>query len=216
VTSLVIFGIDAYIGRVLLAAEAGERHTICAFVDERSGDSLLGRPVLSLDQARSQYPRDRAEAFACLDERFLNQERLALYMHAKRSGYRIASIVSEAATVAADVRLRENVLVEAGARVLPGVSLGANAWVGANATLGANVHVGSSCWLAPGCVVEDGARIGKNCTIGSGVIIRRGVEIPPWSLLNRPGEVIASPRAAVFQDALFRSDVTLHVSGPIG
>ena len=202
---LIIFGIDGPASRVAMEAERSGRFEVVAFVTQTPGSAptFLGRPVLDPAAARATFEPASTHAFASCDARFLNQDRLSLYLSAKQSGYPIASIVSPSALIAPGVRLRENVFVDAGARVLDGANVGANVWVLAQALVGSRAKLGSSCWIGESCAVGDDATLGKNCTIAARAEVAPGVSLPAWSFINRTTSVAVSPRNTIFLDPLF-------------
>ncbi len=209
---LIIFGIDATSARVALEAERSGKFEVAGFVapNAASGPTFLGRPVFDPESVKSAFGTASTKAFASCDSRFLNQDRLSLYLAAKQAGYPIASIVSPSAVVAPGVRLRENVFIDAGARVLEGANIGANVWVLANALLGSRARLGSSCWIGEACSVGEDASLGKNCTLAERASVAAGVSLPAWSSISRPVPIAASPRNTIFIDPLFPGEVVLR------
>jgi len=213
---LIIYGIDGQAARVAMEAERSELFEIAAFVREgaASGETFLGRPVMDAQAAKAAFPPKSARAFAACDARFLNQDRLSLYLAAKQAGYAITSVVSPSAVVAPGVRLRENVFIDAGARVLDGANIGANVWLLANAIVNSRAKLGSSCWLDEGSSVGADATLGKNCTLTRHASITSGISLPAWSLINRDVSITVSPLATIFIDPLFPNEVVLRGSNP--
>ena len=213
---LIIYGINGPTARVAMEAERSGLFEIAAFVIEggASGDSFLGRPVLDSHSAKTRFPPESAKAFASCDSRFLNQDRLSLYLSAKQAGYAIVSIVSPSAVVAPGVRLRENVFIDAGARVLDGANIGANVWLLANAIVNSRAKLGSSCWLDERSAVGANATLGKNCSLTRHAHVAPGVALPAWSLINRDVSITASPSATIFIDPLFPNEVVLRGGNP--
>jgi len=154
---------------------------------------------------------DRADGtfFICGDARLLNQHRLSAYMEVKRRGWPITSLKSAAASVATAVKLRENVYIDRGARVLLGARIGANSWIMQGSELGANCSVGSSCWIGVNCRISERATLGKNCTLGDGVVIGAGVVLPAWSSIKSYDRIMVSPTTTTFTDSRFKSPVFL-------
>ena len=209
---LVIYGIDGPTARVAVEAERSGLFEIAAFVrnDAAAGETFLGRPVLDAPAAKAAFPPKSAKAFASCDFRFLNQDRLSLYLSAKQAGYAIASIASPAAVVAPGVRLRENVFIDAGVRVLDGANIGANVWLLANSIVNSRAKLGSSCWLDEGSSVGAEASLGKNCTLSRRAHVAPGVSLPAWSLINRGISITSSPSSTIFIDPLFPNEVVLR------
>ena len=141
------------------------------------------------------------------DARLLNQHRLSAYMEIKRKGWPIVSLKSAAASVAPEIKLRENVYIDRGTRVLSGANIGANSWVMQGSELGANCKIGSSCWVGSYCRVSERATLEKNCTLGEGVIIGPDVVLPAWSTIKSRSRIMQSPATPVFTDSRFKSPV---------
>ena len=213
---LIIYGIDGPAARVAIEAERSGLFEIAAFVKEGAtpDETFFGRPVMDAQSAKAAFPPKSAKAFASCDARFLNQDRLSLYLAAKQAGYAIVSVVSPSAVVAPGVRMRENVFVDAGARVLDGVNIGANVWLLANAIVNSRAKLGSSCWLDEGSSVGSETNLGKNCTLARHASIASRVSLPAWSLINRDVTVTVSPSATIFIDPLFPNEVVLRGSNP--
>lgn len=147
------------------------------------------------------------------NDAMLNQQRLSGYMRIKKMGLPIVSVKSNHASVASDIRIRENVFIDHAARILMGCNIGANTWVMQGSELGSGCKVGSSCWIGRNCYISENVVIGKNCTIGDGVIIDPGVVIPEWSVLKGSGVRISkSPSNTIFLDPRFRAPVTMFHS----
>lgn len=209
---LLVFGTGGECARVVGEAERSGEFEVVGFVaiDESSTASFLDRPVFNTGRAAEKFSRNEVLAFACGDNRFLNQDRFGAFISAKKAGYRIASIVSASASIASDVRLRENVFVDSHVRVLHGAQLGENTWVMQGALIGSRARLGRSCWVSEGAIVESGAILEKNCTLTQHVVIRPGVNLKAWSLVNVPQVIERTPESAIFVDPLFPGEVVLR------
>lgn len=179
------------VGIVVAHATAATRHTI---------------PQYTLESLPA-FDRQEVSAFIAGDEQHLNQQRLAAYMEVKRMGYPIVAICSASASIADDLKLRENVFIDHGARVLAPANIGANTWIMQGAQIEAEAKIGSSCWIGAQSVISEGASLGKNCTLGPGVVIGPGVVLPAWSTINCQTTLNESPANALFLDARFRAPV---------
>jgi serine acetyltransferase len=208
--SLLIFGSGAASIRIRHEAERSGKFRVVGFVDNAPAIVAMDVPVVTADEAIARFDRAHTLAFASGDACFLNQDRLSTYMRVKGLGFRVASIVSGTAVVARDVKLRENVFIDANVRVLPGANIGANTWVLHGSEVGVNAKLGTSCWVSSSCDIGDGASLGKNCTLGSGVVIDSGVVLPAWSLINQTMRISESLTVPLFIDPLFRGPVVLR------
>ncbi|MGF6296519.1 DapH/DapD/GlmU-related protein [Paraburkholderia youngii] len=157
--------------------------------------------------------RENSAFFIAGDQRMLNQHRLSAYMEVKRRGWLIVALRSTSASLAAGVRLRENVYIDHAVRVLPRANIGANTWVMQGAEIGTGSKIGSSCWIGAHCRVSERAVVGKNCTLGEGVVIGPDVVLPAWSVIDSHTTLTQSPPTTLFTDPLFRSPVYLFEKG---
>jgi UDP-3-O-[3-hydroxymyristoyl] glucosamine N-acyltransferase len=209
---LLIFGIGEQCSRVLFEAERIGAYEVLGFVTVGpcSTSEFMGRPVWGIEAVRSRFRRHEVFAFACDGNRYLNQDRLGLYVAAKRTGFEIISLVSVDSAVAASVRIRENVFVDAQVQILGGCNVGANASIMHGSTLSSGVKVGTSCWIGPLSQIGHGAVLQKNCTLGHYVIVSPNVTVPAWSIIGDRQSVAATPCTSVFWDPMFRSQVELR------
>ena len=212
---LLMFGSDECARRVAFDVERWRLFEVVAFVgNERPASWPTDRGFCLLSEVRSAFGSTDTWAFAAGTERHLNQDRLAAFMQAKGLGFRIASIVSPSASVASDVRVRENSYIGDDCAVLPGANLGANVWIERGCHVGLSAKIGQSCWLAHGCIVGDGATLGKSCTLFRSVSVAAETTLPAWSLISEFRSVEVSPPHPIFRDPLFRADVILRGTEP--
>ncbi|ADQ85875.1 DapH/DapD/GlmU-related protein [Methylovorus sp. MP688] len=204
---LLIFGESASLARLVHEIKHAALYDIVGIVVENATTATRhGIPLYTLATLPA-FDKQDVSAFIAGDEQHLNQQRLAAYMDVKRMGYAIAAICSSTASIADGVKLRENVFIDHGARVLAPANIGANTWIMQGAQIDADAKIGSSCWIGAQSVISEGASIGKNCTLAQGVVIGPGVVLPAWSTIHYPTTLTASPPNAVFLDARFRAPV---------
>ncbi len=116
-------------------------------------------------------------------------ERLRLADLVRAQGFELATAVHPRAVIAADVTIGPGTAIMAGAVINPAARIGANAIVNTRAsvdhecviedgahlspgvTLGGKVTVGRGTWLGIGAVVKDKIRIGSGSIIGAGAVV---------------------------------------------
>lgn len=200
-----LFHVGGDLERIRHEITRNGQYEIAGVLAVEGGD--YGTSQLSDKAILAQARQNGDDCFIIGDARLLNQYRLAAYMAIKAGGGRIVPLKAPSASVADDVKLRENVWVDHAARVLPGVSIGANTWVMQHSELGTQCKVGSSCWIGPNCQISERATLGKNCTLGNGVVIGPDVVLPDWSAINSNVTITQSPATTLFIDPRFRAPV---------
>ncbi len=80
-------------------------------------------------------------------------------------GVHPSAVVEDGAELASGVSVGPNAVVSAGCRI------GARTLIGAGCMLGRSVEVGEDCRLHPGVVVRESCRIGSRCILQPGVVI---------------------------------------------
>lgn len=204
---LLIFGESASLARLIHEIERAALYEIVGIVVTNAAATNRHNIPLYTLESLPAFDKQEVSAFIAGDEQHLNQQRLAAYMEVKRMGYTIAAICSASASIADGLKLRENVFIDHGARVVADANIGANTWIMPGAQIDADARIGSSCWIGSQCIISAGATLGKNCTLGQGVTIGPGVVLPPWSTINYPTTLNASPASTLFLDTRFRAPV---------
>ncbi|MFA4929347.1 MAG: NDP-sugar synthase [Patulibacter sp.] len=118
--------------------------------------------------------------------------------------------VDASATVAADLDLSPQALVDAGARIGSGVRIGAGSVIGRNVTIADDVTVDNAVILEGArissgarleqCVVGEHAQIGANVRLSGSVMVGEGAVIGANNALDRGMRVM--PRVAIAADAI--------------
>lgn len=212
---LLVFGTGAGLPRILHEARQTGLYEVVGIIGEQAAQAgAQDIPHYAELAAVPAAISASAAAFIVDDQSLLNQQRLARYMEIKRLGLPIIAIASLHASIANGVKLRENVLVDHGVRILPGANIGANTWIMQGSEIGAGAKIGSSCWIGSQCQIAEQAVLGKNCTLAPGVRIGPGVVLPPWTTINQRCSIEQSPETTVFLDPRFRAPVYLFDKSP--
>jgi sugar O-acyltransferase (sialic acid O-acetyltransferase NeuD family) len=177
---LVIVGDSSFAEVACEYFTAAGRHEVVAFAVDREflrRDSLMGRPVVALDELNQRHPPERCAAFVALTYRELNRARARLVAKARSLGYRLVTYVSEHAFVWPNVTIGENSFIFENNVIQPFVTIGDNviAWSGNH--IGHHTIVGDNVFLASHVVISGHVKIGKNCFFGVNATVADGVSI---------------------------------------
>jgi sugar O-acyltransferase (sialic acid O-acetyltransferase NeuD family) len=169
-------------------------HRVVAFSAEReviTADSYYDLPVVPFEDLAAAYPATRNRLFIAISVTQLNQLRQRLYHAIKAAGFSCVSYVSSYASVAPDVAIGENVMVQEnvtlqyGARVgentflASGTSVGYRSVIGPDCFTGPHATVGDSCsvgrgsFLGAASCLADGCSAGENCVVGAGAVVTK-------------------------------------------
>ena len=88
--------------------------------------------------------------------------------------------VHAGAFIAARVHLEPNVIVGAGAMILPGSTVGHDSYIGSNCFIGSGVHIGGN------------VKVGDYTWVGAGSVIHPGSIIGPFSVTSQAANVIVN------------------------
>lgn len=159
-----------------------------------TAETLLGLPVVPLDELESRFPPDAVCAFVAIGPVKNNAVRAEKFDELRRRGYRLASRIHPQASVSPDATIGENVVIGAFSAVLAwstvadNVLLGAGSIVGHHCqlhshaylalrvTLAGSVVIGERAFLGVGSTVRDNVTIGAGSVVGAGAVILGDVE----------------------------------------
>ena len=165
---------------------------------EICGDANFTFDLSPLEQLAQSQAASEITAFVAFGPQFMNFRRFELMAMLKERGLKLPSLIAPGATVAADVRLAENVWVGAGAVIGTGCKIGYNTFIGARAVFGARCTVGNSSWIEPGVVVGDGCSVGANSIVGRGVILDDSLVIGRNCVVDRAGRYTSNIASKIF------------------
>ena len=194
---LVIVG-DSSFGEVAfeLLSASGKFDVVGFAVNKayRKRDTLLGRPVLVLEELEEIHPAATVEVFVALTYRELNRARARLCRDLKSRGYSLASYVSARAEVWDNVSVGENTFIFEHNTVQPFCSIGDNVilWsgnhIGHHSVIHDNVFIASQVVVSGHCVIGENSFIGVNATIADQVVVAKDSWIGPGSLITKNTE----------------------------
>jgi sugar O-acyltransferase (sialic acid O-acetyltransferase NeuD family) len=125
-----------------------------------------------------------------------SEVRRKLFDRFRKGGFRFATVVHPAATVASDVVLGEGAQVMAGAVLQPGVVIGANAIVNTGALVDHDVRIGEHAHIAPGACLAGGVTIGTAAHVGAGSTVIQNVRVGDGALIAAGAAVTSDVPAA--------------------
>lgn len=182
----------------------------------RKRDSLLGRPVLAIEQIAEHCPAGTHDAFVALTYRELNRARTRLCEEMERKGYRLATYVSPHAFVWRGVSVGANSFIFENNVVQPFCCVGRNVilWsgnhIGHHSMIEDNVFIASHVVVSGHCRVGRNSFLGVNATVADSVVIAEDNWIGPGALITKDTEAgamyrtEASPKSPVGSRRFFR------------
>lgn len=195
---LVIFGTSDFAQLAQFYFSRFTDYRVVAFTVDRdylpeSGEAF-GLPVIPFEEAQTRCPPDSHDMFVAVTYLKLAQLRRDKFHAAKDKGYRLASYVSDHATVLNDGAIGENCFIFEDNTVQPFVTIGDNVYlwsgnhIGHHSTIGAHscvtshvvvsghVTIGERCFLGVNATLRDNVTIGDECVIGAGALILSDAE----------------------------------------
>jgi len=146
-------------------------------------DRFCGKPVLEFEEALRRFGPTTHELFIAIG--FLaTAQRKAKFDLARRRGYTLPSYVHPSASVAENVRIGANTLVQEQVVVAPFARLGEDVFLCPQVGINHHTRVGDHCFFAPAAVVAGDAEIGELCFIGTNATIRDRLRIGPRCVIG--------------------------------
>jgi sugar O-acyltransferase (sialic acid O-acetyltransferase NeuD family) len=186
-------------------------HRVVAFSAEKefiTAATFNDLPVVPFEYLPAAYPAAENRIFVAVSFARLNQFRRRLYHAVKAAGFDFVSYVSSYASVAPDVAIGENVMVQENVTLQCGARVGANAFLGSGtcvgyrsvigpdcftgplATVGDSCSVGRGSFLGAASCLADGCSAGENCVLGAGAIVTKDA-LSRHVYLGNPGRPVA-------------------------
>ncbi len=155
-------------------------YEVVAFCVERefmSKPSLLGLPVVAMEEVREAFDPSGHSFYAALVYSQMNRLRTRLYQTMKAWGYAPASYVSSRAFVWRNVVLGEHCFVFEDNTVQPFVTIGSNAVLWSGNHIGHHSRIDDNCFISSHVVVSGFCSIGQNCFLGVNATIGNNLTI---------------------------------------
>jgi sugar O-acyltransferase (sialic acid O-acetyltransferase NeuD family) len=187
--SVFVFGASGHAKVVIDILDAAGGCTIAFVVDDAphlQGGTLRGYPVVSRETLLAQ----RARAGAGIVAIGINDTRARVAAWLAQQGFRAASAVHPAATLARDVRIGAGTAVMAGVVVNAETVIGAHVIVNTGATVDHDCAIGDCVHIAPGCHLCGGVSVGAGTLLGAGTIVIPGVKIGANAVIGAGSTVL--------------------------
>lgn len=190
---LLVLGAGGH-AKVLIDALLANSEVIAGVIDLNpllTGTSLLGVPVLGVDEVVDEYPRDEILLVNGIGSVDLPEKRKRVFERYKKMGYIFASVIHPSAVVAVDVELGEGVQILAGAVIQTGCHIGDNVIINTRASLDHDSCIGDHSHIAPGVTISGNVQVGKGVHLGTGSTVIQGISIGNDCLIAAGAVVIA-------------------------
>jgi sugar O-acyltransferase (sialic acid O-acetyltransferase NeuD family) len=172
--------------------------------------SFHGVPVVPFEDVQRAHPPATFDLFVAVSYARLNAVRKEKYLAAVGMGYRLASYVSDKATVLNDGRVGDNCFILEDNTIQPFASIGSDVTLWSGNHIGHHARVGDHCFISSHVVISGGVivgeysfigvnatvrdhvRLGKSCVIGAGSLIQQ--DVPDLGVcIQQPAELSRVP-----------------------
>ena len=144
-------------------------YEVVAFSAERNfrrNQTLLGLPVVPLEEIEKSYSPNSHKAFVAISYTQLNRLRRKLYNQAKQKGYSLCSYISPNAFIGKNTEIGENCFIFENVTIQRGAKIGNNVTVWSGSLVGHRSVVGENCFVASHVAISGFCDIGENCFLG--------------------------------------------------
>lgn len=182
-------------------ATLGGRRVEAFLLDEAyiRESEFLGQPVITLADAVQRFPPASHEMFVAIGFT-ATVARKRWFLEARQRGYTLPSYVHPSASVATNVRIGANTLIQELAMVAPFAQLGDNIMLCPQVSINHHTRIGSHCFLAPAAVIAGDADIGELCFIGANATIRDRVQVGEACVIGAGALIMADcPAGSVYR-----------------
>lgn len=160
----------------------------------RSGDELLGLPLVDFETVSTRFSPEEHEGFVALSYRGMNGLRALKYEAMKACGYALASYVSSRCSYFAEEPPGDNAFILEDNTVQPFVSIGRNVTLWSGNHIGHDSVVEDHCFVSSHVVVSGHCRIGRRCFLGVNSTLRNGVTLAPETLVGAGALIMKDTR----------------------
>jgi sugar O-acyltransferase (sialic acid O-acetyltransferase NeuD family) len=152
---------------------------VCFIDDDKKicGTKLNGLKVLSLRQAKNQYP---GAYIICGIGSPAGRE--AAIHKAATMGFNIATLIHPRVEMSKWIKIGVGTVICSGCVLTTNITLAKHVQINLNCTIGHNVFIDDYATLAPGVHVSGYVNIGKRVYIGTGAVIINGTDDEPISI----------------------------------
>jgi len=171
----------------------------------KTESSFLGLNVYSLERLKEEVEHDDFLVFVAMLWNHLNRDRKMVYDYCKKSGYRMANLISPLSSIRSELQgdncwIHDYVVIQQDAKlgsdiaIMSGTLIGANTIVGshcffgAHSLLGGGSTVGEQTFVGLSSTIFDDTTIGKKCIVGACTAVKRNM--PDFSKYVTPSDNI--------------------------
>jgi len=141
---------------------------------KRRGAKLCGYPVIGGGEALLAGGRRVKAGIVAIGD---NAARARVAAWLTEHGFRAASAIHPAATIARDVEIGKGTAVMAGCVINSGARIGSHVILNTGASVDHDCAIGDFVHVAPGCHLCGGVKVGAGALLGVGTVVIPGVSI---------------------------------------
>ena len=183
--------------------------TVVAFAVDRDHikePSMLGRPVIALEDMAALYPPSSHCVVNSIGYNHMNRVRGRVSSFCRESGYILPGFVHPSADLSADLKYGSNLIAMQGVVVEPCTKIGddvvmwAGCYVGHHSVLGDRIYVGPRAAVGGTVTIGDNAFIGMNASVRSKIRIGARALVGAGSFVSQDladGAVIVPARSVI-------------------
>jgi sugar O-acyltransferase (sialic acid O-acetyltransferase NeuD family) len=204
---LVIAGDSSFAEVACVMFAARGQFEVCAFAVHaayRRRETLLGRPIHSIEEIARVCPPDEHDVFVALTYRELNRARARICAEMQSKGYELATYVSPNAFVWRDTPIGKNCFIFENNVIQPFCEIGDNVILWSGNHIGHHSVVEDNVFLASHIVISGHCRVGRNSFIGVNATVADSVRIAQDNWIG-PGSLITKDTE---EGAMYRTEST--------
>ena len=159
-----------------------------------TGEKFGRRPVCAFEEIAERFPASEHDMFVALSYTKLNALRKDKYQAAKSMGYKLASFVSEKASVLNGNQIGDNCFIFEDNTIQPFCTIGNNVtlWSGnhighhsvihdhvfisSHVVVSGGVEIGEQSFIGVNATLRDHIKVGERCVIGAGALLLSDAE----------------------------------------
>ncbi len=155
-------------------------------------DTFLDKPILSLENLKSQINVNETYLFVALSWDKLNSDRKYLYERLKKEGYKLANLISPLAVlkgkvvgdncwindyvvVQSDAVIENDVIIRELALIGNETQIKPHCFIGVNGIIGGGSIIGEQSFVGMRGTVFDKTIVGKKCIVGACAVVKRNM-----------------------------------------
>lgn len=143
------------------------------FIDKKT---LFELPVIAFEGLEEKYSPDEYDLFIAIGYNQINKLRTSKYLSCKEKGYKIASYISNKASIFTE-DIGENAFVLEDNTIQPYVKIGNNVTLWSGNHIGHHTEIKDNCFITSHVVISGGCKIGENTFIGVNATLRDHIKI---------------------------------------